>query len=149
MTGFEVIDYSGKTENEYFVFDSVDKAKAKFVDIVRVIAKDIGDTSVLEDLDDIDNLAIYAPKGDVLVEIAKCNIEIDEKQSRAEYIISNFNGNKLSDIIEFMTEDLDDYGQIRYNDDHTKHVSINSAFDEWTNEMIISFIKTGFVPDDI
>lgn len=77
MNGFLLIEY-GRDENSYDVYFHREDAEKAFIKKVKEHAAVLGDSEVLaNDKDDMEELAaggIYAPNGEVVLEIASCNV---------------------------------------------------------------------------
>lgn len=77
MNGYLLIEY-GKDENTYGVYFHREDAEKAFIEKAKDYASVSGDSEVLaNDKDDMEELAaggIYAPNGEVVLEITSCNI---------------------------------------------------------------------------
>lgn len=77
MNGFLLIEY-GRDENSYDVYFHREDAEKAFIKKAKEHAAVLGDPEVLaNDKDDMEELAaggIYAPNGEVVLEIASCNV---------------------------------------------------------------------------
>ena len=77
MNGFLLIEY-GRDKNSYDVYFHREDAEKAFIKKAKEHASVSGDPEVLaNDKDDMEELAaggIYAPNGEVVLEIASCNV---------------------------------------------------------------------------
>lgn len=149
MNGFLLIEYN-QDRNDYLVFSRREDAKNKFIEYAKELAEIYEDPEVLSnDQDDMKELAdggIYSPRGELKLEIVQCyqDMESYDRQKRIETAFCNVGEEDFpEDVIAFLSEDKGDYGDIRFNKDHSKKVVVWQPFEGCVNSALINYIETG------
>lgn len=147
MNGFLLIEYN-QDRNDYLVFSRREDAKNKFLELAREYEEEYKDENLLTDseLNEAAREGIYALNGEMRLEIVQCyqDMESYDRQKRIETAFCNVGEEVFpEDIIAFLSEDRGDYGDIRFNKDHSKKVVVWQPFEGCVNSALINYIETG------
>lgn len=149
MKGYTLIEYS-RDENYYNTYFTKKDAEKAFIKAAKNIGKT--DPEILaNNQDDMEELAaggIYSPNGELALEIVPCDIDTDgyDRQKRIETAFCNVGEPDWpEDVIAFLEEDPEDYGYLRnhQNSDSDKKVIVWEPYQDYTNEGLVNYIKTG------